>query len=71
MKAASMGRWLVIYIAYGRRQADEIARLLSSEGFLPRVCPLGGETSDSTAFELRVLAAEAAEARNFLLDRGL
>ena len=71
MKAASTGRWLVVYIANGKRQADEIARLLASEGFLPRVCPLGGAASDSAAFELRVLACEAAEARDFLMDSGL
>ncbi len=70
MKAAS-GRWLVVHVTYSQRQADEIARLLECEGFLVNVQALNRAISGSGAFELRVLASEAEEARRFLMEKGI
>ena len=71
MKGASEGLWLVVSVAYSQRQADAVEQLLRDEGFLVRVRALNRAISGSGVFELRVLAAEAEEARRFLMERGL
>ncbi len=71
MRTASESLWLVVAVAYSQRQADAVEQLLRSEGFLVRVRALDRAVSGSGAFELRVLASEAEEARAFLVDRGL
>ena len=71
MKATSGGLWLVVCVSYSQRQADAVEQLLRDEGFLVRVRALNRAISGSGVFELRVLAAEAEEARRFLMDRGL
>lgn len=71
MKGASEGLWLVVSVAYSQRQADAVEQLLRDEGFLVRIRALDRALSGSGVFELRVLAAEAEEARRFLMERGL
>lgn len=71
MKATSGGLWLVVSMAYDQQQADAVEQLLRDEGFLVRVRALDRAISGSGAFELRVLASEAEEARRFLMERGL
>lgn len=71
MKGASEGLWLVVSVAYSQRQADAVEQLLRDEGFLVRIRALDRALSGSGVFELRVLAAEAEEARRFLIERGL
>ena len=71
MKGASEGLWLVVSVAYSQRQADAVEQLLRDEGFLVRIRALDRALSGSGLFELRVLAAEAEEARRFLIERGL
>ena len=71
MKGASDGLWLVVSVAYSQRQADAVEQLLRDEGFLVRIRALDRALSGSGVFELRVLAAEAEEARRFLIERGL
>ena len=71
MKGASEGLWLVVSVAYSQRQADVVEQLLRDEGFLVRIRALDRALSGSGVFELRVLAAEAEEARRFLIERGL
>ena len=71
MKGASEGLWLVVAVAYSQRQADAVEQLLRDEGFLVRIRALDRALSGSGVFELRVLAAEAEEARRFLMERGL
>ena len=71
MKGASEGLWLVVSVAYSQRQAEAVEQLLRDEGFLVRIRALDRALSGSGVFELRVLAAEAEEARRFLMERGL
>lgn len=71
MRTTSEGLWLVVAVAYSQRQADAVEQLLRSEGFLVRVRALDRAISGSGAFELRVLASEAEEARRFLMEKGL
>ena len=71
MKATSGGLWLVVCVSYSQRQADSVEQLLRDEGFLVRIRALDRALSGSGVFELRVLAAEAEEARRFLMERGL
>ena len=71
IKGASEGLWLVVSVAYSQRQADAVEQLLRDEGFLVRIRALDRALSGSGVFELRVLAAEAEEARRFLIERGL
>lgn len=71
MKGASEGLWLVVSVAYSQRQADAVEQLLRDEGFFVRIRALDRALSGSGVFELRVLAAEAEEARRFLIERGL
>ena len=71
MKGASEGLWLVVSVAYSQRQADAVEQLLRDEGFLVRIRALDRALSGSGVFELLVLAAEAEEARRFLMERGL
>ena len=64
--------WMVVYMAHGRRQADNVEALLQSEGFLVKRRQLEKSVSDGDgAFELLVLKAEAQEAREVLLEKGL
>ncbi|MBQ8507377.1 MAG: hypothetical protein IJ466_08125 [Clostridia bacterium] len=67
MKTASGGRWLVVYMPASQHQAGKIARMLEDEGFLVKIKSLPG----SGAFEIRVLASEAEEARSLLMEKGL
>ena len=71
MRTTSESLWLVVAVAYSQQQADAVEQLLRSEGFLVRVRALDRAVSGSGAFELRVLASEAEEARKFLMERGL
>ncbi|MGN1005214.1 MAG: hypothetical protein ACI4O8_01750 [Aristaeellaceae bacterium] len=61
----------MVSVAYSQRQADAVEQLLRDEGFLVRIRALDRALSGSGVFELRVLAAEAEEARRFLMERGL
>ena len=71
MKASPEGLWMVVSVTYSQKQADAVEQLLRDEGFLVRVRTLNRAITGSGVFELRVLAAEAEEARRFLSERGL
>ncbi len=64
--------WVVIYMARGTTQADEVEKLLSKEGFLVRRKLVSGqETQPDCAFEIMVLHSEAREAQTVLMDNNL
>ena len=70
MRPNRAGLWRVIYIARDEKQAHGIEDLLRQAGFLidrKRLEP-GSAPED---IEIRVLDAEAEEARMFLLEQGL
>ena len=62
--------WMLIYMARGGRQADDVEALLTAEGFLVRRRTVGGLQQDGM-FELMVLRSEAVEAQRFLMDNNL
>lgn len=64
--------WMVVHMAHGRHHADNVEALLQAEGFLVKRRQLDRSVSETDGtFELRVLASEAREAREFLVDKGL
>lgn len=64
--------WMVVYMAHGKQRADNVESLLQAEGFLVKRRQLDRAISDTEgACELLVLKAEAQEAREFLLEKGL
>lgn len=71
MKSAAGGRWLVVYMTNSQRTAETVEQLLQSEGILVRCRALNREVSGAGTYELCVLASEAQEAREILLERGL
>jgi len=59
--------WTVVYIASNRAMAEQIKNLLSSEGILVMIRPLGvPHLGDSGAFEVLVPELEANEANEIL-----
>lgn len=63
--------WRVVYVARNSLQADEIAQLLTNEGFLVRQHPLEGVGSSAGTIELCVLSSEAEYAQRFILESAL
>ena len=63
--------WVIIYVARGARQAENIEALLTAEGFLVRRKGVGGDSQPDQTFELMVLRSEAVEAQKFLIDNNL
>lgn len=70
MKSGGEAKWLVVYLSDSRDRAENAARLLADEGFLVRGDVPGGPVSHSEMYELRVLQAEAQEARQLLIENG-
>lgn len=65
------GLWRVVYIARGERQAENIESMLTQAGFL-----VDRKRSDNSGLrqediEIKVLDAEAEEARLYLMEQGL
>ena len=64
--------WMVVHMAKSKALALEVCQQLEREGFLVKLCPVYRARSDEeNYFELMVPEAEAAEARQVLLDSGL
>ena len=71
MRSDHAGLWRVIYIARGERQAQRIEDLLQQAGFLMDRKRLDAQSAESEDIEIRVLVAEAEEARLYLMEQGL
>lgn len=69
MKARA-GVWLVVYMTQDLRALEAAERMLTDEGFLVRRRELHRAVSGAGAYELRVLASEAQEARQLIMERG-
>lgn len=70
MRQNDSAHWRVIYIARDERQAQAIEELLSEGGFMVdrrRSAPEGARLDD---IEIKTLAAEAEEARLYLMEKG-
>ena len=65
------GLWRVIYIARGQQNAEKIGALLEQAGFLIDRNRSSEDVRRQEDIEIRVLDAEAAEARLFLMEQGL
>lgn len=64
--------WMVIHMAKSLSFAESIERVLANEGFLVKLHPVYRKANDEeNYFELLVPEAEAAEACQVLLDRGI
>lgn len=63
--------WRVIYIARDERQARMIEDLLRDAGFMVDRKRLSSEASGQEDIEIKALAAEAEEARLYLMEKGL
>lgn len=65
--------WRVVHMAKSLSSAETIRNGLAEEGFLVRMRPVSryGESAEEAYYELMVPNAEAAEARQVLLDHNL
>lgn len=63
--------WRVIYIARGEAQARQVEDLLTGAGFMVERKRLPAEGARPEDIEVKVLDAEAGEARAFLTEQGL
>lgn len=64
--------WIVVHMAKSEVSAKDIVQTLSAEGILVRMRPVYRTASaKDNYFEIQVLASEAVEARNILLEHRL
>lgn len=63
--------WRVIYIARDERQARLIENLLRDAGFMVDRKRTSAESHGQEDIEIKALAAEAEEARLYLMEKGL
>ena len=64
--------WIVVHIAKSKEAAEHVRTLLDEEGILVKVRGVYKKRSETeNDYELLVLAAEAQEARNILLEKGV
>ena len=63
--------WRVIYIARDERQAQMIEDLLCDAGFMVDQKHPSTEAPGQEDIEIKALAAEAEEARLYLMEKGL
>ncbi|MBQ8080609.1 MAG: hypothetical protein IJ240_01780 [Clostridia bacterium] len=64
--------WTVIHMTRGQEKADMILAALQAEGFMARSTRMSRVMSDTEDdFEILVIASEAEEAQQFLIERGL
>ena len=62
--------WVVIHIAKNAESAVRIRSLLKAEGFMVKIRRVFKDVPrEENCFEVRVLASEAEEARDVLVDR--
>ncbi|MGI5907757.1 MAG: glutamate decarboxylase [Christensenellales bacterium] len=62
--------WVVIHIAKNADSAVRIRSLLKAEGFMVKIRRVFKDVPrEENCFEVRVLASEAEEARDVLVDR--
>jgi hypothetical protein len=62
--------WVVIHIAKNADSAIRIRSLLKAEGFMVKIRRVFKDVPrEENCFEVRVLASEAEEARDVLVDR--
>lgn len=71
MRRNSAALWRVIYIARDERQASMIEDLLREGGFMVERKRPGPEAPGLDDIEIKALAAEAEEARLYLMEKGL
>lgn len=71
MRSNRAAPWRVIFIARGDRQAQEVEDLLREAGFLVERKRLEAQNARVEDIEIKVLEAEAHEARMYLMERGL
>ena len=70
MRQAHPGLWRVIYIARDEKQAERIEKLLTDSGFMVDHKRPSAGSDALTDIEIKVLDAEAQEARLFLMEQG-
>lgn len=64
--------WTSIYIANNKKQADSLKQLLSNEGILANIRPVGlAATIGDGMFEIQVLESEVEEAQMIVCQGGL
>ena len=71
MRSDHAALWRVIYIARGERQARSIEEALRQAGFLVDRRRADAPDGRAEDIEIKVLDAEAEEARLFLMEQGL
>ncbi len=59
--------WTSIYIANNKKQADKLKNLLSTEGFMVHIRPIGSAAASGDGmFEIQVLGSEVEEAQTVI-----
>lgn len=59
--------WTSIYIANNKKQAENLKQLLSNEGILANIRPVGiAATTGEGMFEIQVLESEVDEAQTII-----
>ncbi|MGI6161879.1 MAG: hypothetical protein ACOYJD_07590 [Christensenellales bacterium] len=62
--------WMVIHMASSLKEADEIERILSAEGFLcKKKAVYKNRARGNTFYEMLVLKAEAQDARQIISEK--
>lgn len=62
--------WTTIYVATDKKQAEDVEKNLTTEGFLVRVKGAFDSESESL-YEVLVLKNEAEDAQDALLEKGM
>lgn len=70
MRQNAAAHWRVIYIARDERQAQAIEDLLRDGGFMVDRRHAASEEARLDDIEIKALAAEAEEARMYLMEKG-
>ncbi len=63
--------WTTVYVAPSKETAEQIKNILMQEGFLVKMQPLTKSTRDEEFYEVMVPEAEAVDAQDTLISRGI
>lgn len=63
--------WTAVYVAPSKETAEQAKDILVQEGFLVKMQPLSRNTKDEEFYEVMVPEAEAEDAQDTLVSRGI
>lgn len=63
--------WTAVYVAPSKETAEQVKDILEQEGFLVKMQPLSKNIKDEEFYEVMVPEAEAEDAQDTLVSRGI